>query len=213
MDGMRKIIIRLLVILAILIGAWFFVTRVVCSRVPDIGDILAFIPDINPPDEPTALIIKKGSVPIPKDSILIYNPTIDPDGRPFLPDTIYLPVEVVVIEGTDTTLVSAKVAGVPVQLKDVTYIRQTSPWERWRFCLSAIPYDSPDFSVGVAYQVFRWRDWWMGVALAADVPGFRWAGVGVRGGWYILSRTSLDAELGHSTDRQIYGQAGISFRF
>lgn len=213
MSTLGKWVAKIFMVLLIVVFACIIVNWLVCSKRPDISDILAFIPDIDPPDEPTALIIKKGSVPIPKDSLLIYNPTIDPDGLSFLPDTIYLPVEVVVIEGADTTLVSAKVAGVPVQLKGVTYIRQTSPWQRWRFCLSAIPYDRPDFSVGVAYQVFRWRTWWMGVALAADVPDFSWAGIGVRAGWYVLSRTSLDAELGYSTDGQIYGQAGISFRF
>lgn len=209
---MRKLIVRILVILAVLVGAWFLVTKVICSRVPDIGDILSFFPDIRPVADPTAVTIAKGGVPIPKDSILVNVPESLREGLT-LPDTVWLPVEVIVIEGADTTLVSVKVAGVPVQLKDVIYIRQTSPWQRWRFCLSAIPYDSPDFSVGVAYQVFRWRTWWMGVALAADVPGFSWAGIEGRGGWYFVARTSLDAAIGYSTDRQIYGSVGISLRF
>ena len=209
---MSKVFMRILVIAAVLVGAWFLVTKVICSKVPDLGDILSFFPDIQPVADPTAVTIAKGGVPIPKDSILVNVPESLREGLS-LPDTVWLPVEVVVIEGADTTLVSVKVAGVPVQLKDVTYIRQVSPWERWRFCLSAVPYDRPDCSIGVAYQVFRWRDWWMGVAVAADVPGFSWAGIEGRGGWYFVARTSLDIGLGFSTYRDIYGQVGISFRF
>ena len=130
-----------------------------------------------------------------------------------LPDTVWLPVEVVVIQSADTTLVSVKVAGVSAQLKEVTYIRQTSPWERWRFTLSAIPYDHLDFSAGVAYRMFRWGRWWLGPGLTADVPDFGWFGGELRAGRYFSPRASVDAALGYSTDRLVYFSIGASFSF
>lgn len=160
-----------------------------------------------------------GKVTIPDTVIIENNPTLSPVAISLLPDSITLPVEIITVVMHDTVLVTAKVGGVRVQLKKVTYIRQVSAWERWRLTLSGIPaIREPvdvDFAAGVAYRLLRWHEYWAGLGLSVDLPDFGWLGAGLRLGWYFSDNGSLDVEGGYAVgDRGgLYFSLGCSLGF
>ena len=166
-----------------------------------------------------AVSVVSGKVTLSDSTIAENSPTMSPVAISLLPDSVVLPVEIVTIVMPDTVLVTAKVGGVPVRLKEQTYIRQVSSWERWRFTLSGIPaLREPidiDFCGGIAYRILRIHRIWAGLGLSVDLPDFGWAGAGVRGGWMFSDHGSLDAEIGYSVgDRDgLYFSLGGSFSF
>ena len=65
MSTLGKLIAKVFVALLIVAFACIIVNWLICSKRPDIGSLLSFIPDITAPDSPTSVTIIKGGVSIP----------------------------------------------------------------------------------------------------------------------------------------------------